>query len=144
MANEVKWTYASQVTLASSGASAASNIFVAADLAALTSTNNYNYPLADLVLYVAFGGTPAAGGTVNVYRQDLTIDGANGAPAPGSAFKSILVGIVQPSGSTAAYYPIPNVPLASSCQFSLENGTNQNLSAAWTLKATPKTYVPGA
>jgi hypothetical protein len=149
MANEVKWTYAGQVTLEANGGSAASNIFVAANDTTLASGNHSNFPLADMVLSCNFStGALAAGAQVNLYRQDLTIDGANGAPAPGTAFRNILVGVFPLDTSQATnatnYYICPNVPLSSACQFSIENGTAQSLIAGWTLKATPKTYIPGA
>jgi hypothetical protein len=144
VSNEVVWLTGAQITLEGSGASAASNVFVAADDTSLASANHLNYPLADLVLKCDFAAAPTAGGTINIYRQDLTIDGTSGAPATGTAYKSILVGVVAPSGSASAYYPIPNVPLSSACQFSIENLTSTSLSAGWTLKATPKTYQPKA
>lgn len=144
MSSEVKWFYVTQVVLESAGASAASNIFVAADDTSLASANHSNFPLADLVLKCDFGAAPAAGGTVNIYRQDLDIDGTSDAPAPASTFANILVGVVGIPASTSAYYPIPNVPLSSACQFSIENKTSQSMTSGWTLKATPKTYVPGA
>lgn len=141
MANEVKWTYAAQVTLEAEGASAASNIFVAANDASLTSANHYNYPVADLALTCDFAAAPT--GTVNVYRQDMNIDGTADAPAPASTFPYWLVGIVPIPASTSATYPIPNVPLSFDCNFFVENKTTQSMSSAWVLKATPKTYAPG-
>jgi len=146
MANETEWTYASQVTLEDSGASAASDAFVAADDAALSSTNHSNYPVADFVLVCDFGAAVAANKCVYLYRQDLNIDGSNDAPAPAAAYEERLVGIfVIPSGTSATgYYPCEDVPLTKECQFSIKNGTDQNLSAGWDLKCTPKTYAPGS
>jgi hypothetical protein len=146
MANEVKWVYASQVTLEASGGSAASNVFVAADDTSLGSANHSNFPYADMVLVAGFGATVAAGGVVNLYRQDLDIDSTNDAPAPSTAYRSLFVGSFQvpTGGSATANYPLTNVPLSANCQFSVENVTGQNLSAGWALKATPKTYVPGS
>jgi len=143
MANETEWTYASQVTLEASGASAASDAFVAADDATLSSTNHSDYPVADFVLKCDLGGAPS-NATVNLYRCDQNIDGTNDAVAPSSSFPHVLVGVVAIPASTAAYYPFPNVPLSQECKFYLENKTGQTLSAGWTLKATPKTYVPGS
>lgn len=146
MANETKWTYASQVTLEASGGSGAAAAFVAADDTSLASANHSNYPLADFVLSCSFGAAVAPGTTVNLYRQDQDIDGSNDAPAPASTYKATFVGaFILPSGqSAAAYYPLTDVPLSKICKFSIENNTAQSVSAGWTLKATPKTYVPGA
>jgi hypothetical protein len=74
---------------------------------------------------------------------DITAGGAD-APAPATTYKHRLVGsFALPSGqSVSATYPCPNVPLSRTCKFSIENGTAQNLTAGWLLKATPKTYAP--
>lgn len=146
MANEAEYTYASQVTLEASGASCGSGAFVAADDASLASANHNNYPWGDFVLKCDFGAAVAPGTAVYLYRQDLNIDSTNDAPTPGTTYEYELVGIFKMiSGqSAAAYYPCTNVPLAYECQFSIKNGTAQNISAGWTLKCTPKTYVPGS
>lgn len=146
MADETIYVYASQVTLEASGASAASNAFVAADDASLASANHSKYPMADFVLTCSFGAAIAAGKSINLYRQDLLIDGASNAPAPATTYMQTYVGrFALPSGqSAAASYPCPDVPLTANCQFSIENGTAQNLAAGWILKATPKTFGPAA
>lgn len=146
MSNEMKFVYASQVTLEASGASAASNAFVAADDTSLATANHNDYPFADLVLTCDFGAAVAPGTYINLYRQDFDIDGTADAPAPATTYKNIFVGsFMLPSGQSAsATYPCPDVPLSKICKFSIENGTAQNLSAGWILKATPKSYVPGA
>jgi hypothetical protein len=46
--------------------------------------------------------------------------------------------------SAAAYYPLVGVPLSKACKFWVKNGSAVNLVAGWTLKATPKTLVPGS
>lgn len=147
MANEVKWTYATAVTLEASGASAASNAFAAADDTSLAAANHSDYPLADFVLTCDFGAAVGNNYTVNLYRQDFDITGGTeDAPAPATTYKYLFVGaFVIPSGQSAsASYPLSSVPLSSTCKFSIENATNQNLSAAWVLKARPKTYAPAA
>jgi len=146
MANEVEWVYASQVTLEDSGASAASDVFVAADDADLASANHSDFPLADFVLKCDFGAAVAAGKVVYLFRQDLNIDSTNDAPAPAAAYEHVLVGVFAiPSGTSATgYYPCVDVPLTKDCQFSIKNGTDQSISAGWDLKATPKTFVPGS
>jgi len=147
MANEVEWTYATQVTLEDSGASAASNVFVAADDDTLEGTGNASYyPLADFVLNAGFTATVAAASIVRLYRQDLNIDGASDAPAPGTACRNLFVGsFIIPTGNSAkTAYPLPDVPLSNDCQFSIENLSDEDLAAGWDLKATPKTFNPGS
>lgn len=146
MANEMKYVYASAVTLEASGASAASNAFAAANDSSLAVANHYDYPMADFTLTCDFGAAVAPGTTVNLYRQDMDIDGTTDSVAPGTTYKEVFVGaFALPSGQSAsATYPLTNVAISKVCQFSVENGTAQNLSAGWVLKATPKTYGPVA
>ena len=143
MAGEIKWTYADPVTLEDSGTSAASNVFVEADATTLTSANHSNYPVADLVLKCDWSAAPTSTSVVNVYRRDLNIDGTSDAIVPASTFPQVLVGVVPIPQSASAVYPIPNVPLSAECSFYIENKSNTTLMAGWTLKATPKTFVPG-
>ena len=145
MANEVVWTYAaSEVTLEASGASAASTVFVAADDADLALANHSNFPLCDFALNCDFGAAVAAGSVIRLYRQDLNIQGTNDSPAPATTYKYLFVGsFVIPSGRSATgWYPLTDIPLVKDQQYSIENGTDQNLSVAWKLYATPKTYEP--
>ena len=145
MSNEMKFVYASEVILEASGASAASNAFAAADDTSLAVANHSDYPMADFALTCDFGAAVAPGGVVNLYRQDMDVTaGGADAPAPATTYKEYYVGsFVIPSGQSAsATYPVSNIPLSRTCQFSIENTTGQNLSAGWILKATPKTYGP--
>lgn len=144
--DEVIWTYASQVTLEDNGANGASNVFIAADDDTLEVGVHLDFPLADFVLKADFGGAVGAGSVVNLYRQDLNIDGANDSPAPATTYKNLFVGsFVIPEGTSATgYYPLTDVPLIKDQQFSIENKTGQNISVGWDLKATPKTYEPAA
>lgn len=147
MANELKYTYATQVTLEASGASAASTAMVAANDASLGSANHSNYPWADFSLQADFGAAVDGNSAIYIYRQDLNIDSTNDAPDPTtSTYEEKLVGIIKiKSGQSAsAYYPCVDVPLTQNCQFWIKNGTTQNLSAGWVLKVTPKSFVPGA
>jgi hypothetical protein len=144
--NSVIYEYASQVTLEDSGTSAASDAYVAADDDTLESGVHNNYPLADFVLTCDFGAAVAAGSTVDLFRQDLNIDGANDAPAPSASCPHLYVGSFKiPSGASAsASYPLDGIPIVADCQFSIKNSTDQNLSAGWDLKATPKTVIPAS
>jgi len=144
MADEAIYIYASQVTLEASGGSSGSGAFVAANDAALSSTNHKDYPVGDCALTCDFGAAVAAGVVVHLFRQDLNIDSTADAPAPATTFEEKWVGAFAiPSGQSAsATYSLPNVPLTKECQFSLKNGTAQTISAGWVLKITPKTYGP--
>ena len=83
---------------------------------------------------------------MNLYRQDLNIEGANDALDPATTYKYLHIGsFVIPTGqSAAAYYPLTDVPLVKDQQFWIENLTDKEISAGWTLKAIPKTYEPAA
>src|SRR5512139_1906188 len=146
MAGEAKYVYGSQLTLEDSGGSAAAAAVVAANKASFNSANSSMYPLADFVLKADFGAAVAAT-TVDLFRQDLDIDSTNDALDPtASTYEQVYVGsfVIKSGQSASAYYPLVNVVLSANCQFSIKNSTAQNLIAGWTLKATPKSLVPGA
>lgn len=146
MSDEVVWTYASQVTLEASGASAASTVFVAANDDTLESSVHSNFPLCDFALNCDFGAAVGANSVIRLYRQDLNIQSTNNSPAPATTYKYFFVGsFVIPNGTSATgWYPLTDMPLVKDQQYSIENGTDQNLSVAWKLYATPKTYEPAA
>jgi len=144
-AGDLKFQYQTEVVLEGSGGSAASNAFVAADDTSLAAANHWDFPMADFAMTCDFGAAVAPGTYVNLYRQDFDITaGGADAPAPATTYKNIFVGqFMLPSGQSAsATYPCPDVPLSRTCKFFIENGTAQNLSAGWLLKATPKTFAP--
>ena len=146
MAGEAKYVYGTQLTLEDSGGSAAAGVMVDANAASFNSANSSMYPLADFVLYCSFGAAVAAV-TVDLFRQDLDIDSTNDALAPtASTYEQVYVGsfAIKSGQSAAAYYPLVSVPLSANCQFSIKNGSAQSLAAGWTLKATPKSFMPGA
>jgi hypothetical protein len=146
MANEAKYVYGSQLTLEDSGGSAAAAAVVAANAASFNSANSSMYPLADFVLKCDFGAAVAAT-TVDLFRQDLDIDGTGDAlDTTASTYEQTYVGsfVIKSGQSASAYYPLANVPLTANCQFWIKNSTAQNLIAGWTLKATPKSFVPGS
>lgn len=150
MANEAKWTYATQVTLESSGASGANTVFIQADDTNLDSTGHSNYPYADFVLKTnGFGAAIASTGSpsINLYRVDQNIDGTAGdAPVPTASNRSLFVGtfVVPLSAASTGnlYLPVTDVPLSSDQYFYVENQSGQSLTAGWTLKVTPKSLVP--
>lgn len=146
MANESVRTYASQITLEASGASAASGAIVEAADAILSAANHLNYPEADFALTCDFGAAVAAGKYVSLYRQDFDIDGTADAPDVSASYKQVLVGIfnIPSAASASATYPCVDVPLTRNCGFWLGNDTDQSMSAGWVLKATAKTFEPSA
>lgn len=145
MANEIKLVYASEVTLEASGASAASNAYVAANDTSLSSANHSNYPYADFVLVASFSAAVGAGAYVGLYRQEMLVDQAgNSAPTPGLTYEFRNVGIfpITSGQSASAAYFCPDIPVSRTCQFSLKNVTGKNLTAGWVLTATPKSVAP--
>lgn len=149
MSNEIIWTYASQIALESAGASLASNGFQLADTADLTwrSAITRYFPWVDFVLCCDF--TAAVNGTsyVNLYRQELDIDGLNDAPAATTGYTYKFVGsFAIQSGvggaSSPQYYPLNDVEIKLDQQYIIENKSDKTLEQFWTLKATPKTYEP--
>lgn len=146
MANEVEFAYASEVTLEANGAETATTVFAAADDDTIEAGDHLNYPLCDFALRCTFGAGVAAGSVVNLYRQALNIQGANDSIAPGTTHKHLHVGsFVIPTGQSAqAWYHLADVPLILAQQFSIENQSDQTMSAGWQLYAIPKTYIPGS
>ena len=141
MANEVKYTYASQVTLEASGASGASDNFIAADDADLTSANHSDYLFGDFALTCVLGGAPT-NAVINLYRRDLNIDGAADDAVPSTTYARTYVGLFAIPVSDSGTYSLTDVPLTQDCEFYIENKTGQSLSAGWVLKVTPKSYAP--
>lgn len=149
MSNEIVWTYASQVTLENVGASLAVNGFQAADYSELTwrSDIHKNYPWADFVLCVDFQAAVDGNSYVNLYRQDVEIDGDNDAPAATATYKYKFVGsfpVESGKGgqSSPQYYPLNDVEIKYAQQYIIENKASQAIDQFWSLKATPKTYEP--
>lgn len=152
MANEVKWTRAAAVVLEANGSSAANAAFAAADDAALSTSNAYEYPYADVAIKVAgFAATlsTAVIPTIALYRQDLNVGSTdNDMPAPSVTFRKNFVGnFIMPLGLTSATTAcdvLTEVSITADCSFSIENNAGQSLNAGWTLTAVPKTYIPGS
>jgi len=146
MSDEIIWVYTSQVVLESNGsATVASDAYGVVGDADLASGNHLDYPWADFVLTCSFGGAVGAGKFVRLYRQDLNIDGANDAPVPAAACPRLFVGsfvIPEGAGGSSWCFPLTDVELIKDQQYSIENKTDQTISANWELKATPKTYKP--
>jgi len=152
MASENEWTYATQVTLEASGASAANAAFVAADDTTLASASHSNYPYADFVLKtVGFGAALASTGSLGVglWRRDLNIDGTAGDEGAVTASNRVhfcgFFALPNSAASTSTnYVSLTDVSLVEDQDYYIENLTGQSINIGWTLKVKPKTNVPGA
>lgn len=145
MANEVVISTLAAVTIASSGASAASNAFVSAGT--LSASAHSGYTGSDLVFVGTMGGAvSSASNYFSVYARPLSIDSSNNAPSPGTSFTGGFVGALLIAGSsasgaqTAILLDVPNS--WADVEFFVENKCNATLNAGWTLKAKPKTVKP--
>jgi len=149
MATEMVWTYASQVTLESSGASAANAAFVAADDTTLASGNHSNYPYADFVLKTnGFGAALTSTGSwyCGLWRQTLNMDSTNDEAVPNASNRLHYCGAFLMPNSAAStgnqYVALTDVELVADQQYSLEVALNTSLTAGWTLKVMPKSLKP--
>ena len=153
MANELKYVYATQTTVASSTGEIAMGAMNTAGVATLTSTEHSNYPLADAVLtFSTTASVSSASNYVNLYRKDHNIDGTTDEPTPsttaGSEYRHHFVGAFIARATNAAQgtvaHHLTDVSLSPQCEFFIENKMNVPVGANWTLKITPKSYVPGS
>jgi len=151
VATEMQWVYASQVTLESSGASAANAAFVAADDTTLASGNHSNYPYADFVLKTnGFGAALTSTGSwyCGLWRQTLNIDSTSDEAEPSASNKLHYCGSFLLPNSAAStgnqYVALTDVELVADQQYSIEVALNTSLTAGWTLKVTPKSLKPAA
>lgn len=156
MANEMKWTEGSEVTVSSSTATVAVGDVsgTATVVTNLTSANHANYPYGRAVL--TFSGTnsiSSASATVNLYRRDMNVNGTADSPELSTATNSLYlrkyVGTFVAKATSASFtanqeLTIEEFPLSKDCEFYIENKLNIPVGASWVLKVTPKTFVPGA
>ena len=147
MANQAIVVLGTTKTLEASGASIAN----AAMSLATTSTygivaDGASYPDADFVLSVTFGVAPTINTTIDLYAQELDIDGTSDAAAPTTTYKQRYIGSFVVNAVTTAQ-PLKirayDVPLVAS-YYLHNNATGQTMSAGWTLKVTPRTIGPAA
>lgn len=105
-----------------------------------------SYPDAEFVLAATFAVAPVANSTLDLYAQELDIDGTNDAQAPTTTYKFRYIGSFAVNAVTTTQYlkiRAYDVPLIGS-YYLHNNATGQTLSAAWTLKVTPRTLGPAA
>lgn len=134
-------------TLEANGATIASAAIGQADDATYSiSADGDMAPDADFVLAVAFSVAPTVNTTIDLYAQELDIDGTNDATAPTAAYKPRYIGSFVVLDTTATQYlkvrayEVPDV----ASYYLFNNNTGQTMSAAWTLKVTPRTVGPAA
>ena len=146
--------YTTQIVHISNGTSLAANaISPSTDpTVVLSSTNLARYPNADIQLKIQHTTSmSSASNAIYLYRRDMDFDSTNDEPVPNTAtnalYKAKFMGafICQPqsvtSNSHTLYMQLNDVPLADSCEFYIENGTNATIAAGWTLKVIPKTIA---
>lgn len=145
MANESKRVYGSQFTL-SSGSDAAIN---SAAVATPGGTNPYSttqtsdYPHMAFAITLAFGSTPTQNSTVDVHivaqQVDSTADQRDISASYRPHWKASF--LIDNTASSATYYcEAFNVPKEGKVM--LYNAAGQQISANYTLKATPFTVGP--
>lgn len=132
----------SAVTLESSAASLANNTMSAAMASAYdVVANGGGAPDADFVLSCQFATAPAAGTTIDLYAQDLDIDGTGDARPPTTSYRERFVGSFVIDNTTAAQYlrlSAYDVP-PKAAYYLHNNGTGQTMSAGAKLVAVPRT-----
>lgn len=156
MANELKWTTASAVTVSSD-----SNVVVAGGISAnsttftlLSSANHSNYPLADAMLNFSCTSTvSSANNYINLYRRDMNISSTfhetTLSTVSGVEYRHHFVGaFIVPAttaGSATFYCHLTDIPIPpGDCEFYIENKMAHPVGANWVLVVTPKSYVPGS
>lgn len=151
MANEAIFKYGTTLTLANAnGGATTNNQMSAAAGTTYSNTNTLDYPDAVFVFTgaaTAFGATPTANSTLDLYIRPLDVDGTSDTPAPTatSTYKGQYIGSFVVSGLTASTetyrcvgYDIPRAGEA----YIFNNATGQTLQTGWTLKMTPRTVGP--
>jgi Tfp pilus assembly protein PilW len=134
-------------TLEANGAAITNNAMGAADDATYSiSADGASAPDAEFALAATFATAPTINTTLDLYAQELDIDGTNDAQAPTTTYKVRYLGSFAVNAVTTAQYlkcRAYDVPLVAS-YFLMNNATGQTLSAGWTLKVTPRTIGPAA
>jgi len=147
MANEAIVKLGTTKTLEASGAAVANAAMSAATGAPYSiAADGASYPDADFVLAAAFDVAPTVNSTIDLYAQELDIDGTNDAVAPTTTYKQRYIGSFVVEAQTAMQYlkiRAYDVPLIGN-YYLHNNATGQTMAAGWTLKVTPRTLGPAA
>ena len=147
MANEAIVKLGTTKTLEANGASIANTAMGQANDATYSITaDGAGYPDADFVLNAAFGTAPTINTTLDLYAQELDIDGTSDAQVPTTTYKQRYIGSFVVNAVTTTQ-PLKvrayDVPLVAS-YYLHNNATGQTMSTGWTLKVTPRTIGPAA
>lgn len=147
MANEIELTFGTQKTLEANGASITNNSIAQADDASYgVVADGGNYPHARFVFSGAFATAPTENTVLGLYARSLNIDSTNDADAPETSCPVRFVGtFVLNNVTTTQYLEVVAYDVPWEADYYIHNnGSGQTLSAGWTLKVTPFSYVPGA
>lgn len=98
------------------------------------------YPLADFLLSSNFSVAPV--GTIDLYVQEIDVDGVLDTGVPSSTYKERFVGSFKPAQVTGdqPVLMIKGAPLPSRSAYVCHDNTDQDMSAAWVLKVQPYGY----
>ena len=133
--------------LEANGASIVNNAMGQADDAAYDFAVDGSYaPNAEFVLAATFAVAPTQNTPIDLYAQELDIDGVNDAQAPTVTYKQRYVGsFVVNNVTTQQFLKLRAYDIPHNASYYLHNNaTGQTLAAGWTLKVTPHTYGPAA
>lgn len=145
MAGEAKKVYGSQFTLSSGSDGAISNGAVATPGGTnpYSSTQTGDYPNLDMVLTCGFGAAGTEGTFVDLHIVPQQIDGTTDAADITATYRPYFKARFQRLGQTgsASYFAVAkDVPKEGKVM--LYNASGQQISANYTLKATPWTLGP--
>ena len=146
MSGEVIVARGTTKTLESNGGSISNNAIVAANAADYdTSADGGGFPDAEFVLSVTYSVAPTEGTVLAIYARPLDVDGTNDAEIPEAARPTVFIGTYAVNNVTTTQYSprilARDVP-PKATYYVHNNATGQTVSAGWTLKVTPRTYVP--
>lgn len=133
-------------TLEASGGSTTSNAITQANDASYNIyTDGNGYPHVRFVLGWTMASAPSAEGIIELRYRAKNIDGANHAEPPEAAWGKTIAWFDVNNVGTAQYdeFYAQNVPIEAD-YYIYNNNLGVSISAGWTLKATPWTYLPGA
>lgn len=145
--NDTIFSFGTQKTLVNGSGAAISNNAISAAAGTMDSTEQDDYLGVDLALTCAFGTNPTAGTSISVIFRPLNIDGTTDAVVPTAAYLNHVVGsfsVIANTSTNTYHCRVPEVPCREYEVYLYNNGTGQSISANWTLKARPFTYLPAA
>lgn len=146
MAGEAKKFYGTQFTLSSGTDAAIASAAVATPAGAAnpyTSTQTGNYPNLDLVLTCGFGAAGTEGTFVDLHIVPQQVDGTTNAADITATYRPYFKARFQRLGQTgSATYAAVAKDVPKEGKVMLYNASGQQISANYTLKATPWTLGP--